>query len=73
MILGSSVVTGAETTARSKVYVVQRKVCLMSKTTLIGLGCLPKEFPEIGRFLQQEECQAVGMVRSDAPARGGTS
>ena len=39
--------------------------------TLMVLECLPKEFPEVGRFLPKEACQALGMVVRDAPARGG--
>ena len=47
-ISGRSVVTGAETTARSMVYVIRGAVCLMSKTTLMAQRCLILNFPEIG-------------------------
>ena len=64
-------VTGEETTTRSMVYVIKGKVCLMSKTTLMALGCLPKEFPQIGKFLgtetrlvSKEARQALGIINN---------
>ena len=67
-ISGRSVVTGEETTTKSMVYVIKGKVCLMSKTTLTALGCLPKEFPQIGKYLDTEACQALAIVNNDAHA-----
>ena len=49
-------VTGADTTTRIMVYLIDGKGCLMSKTTLMALECLPKEFPEVGRYLPKEVC-----------------
>ena len=56
---------------------IKGKVCLVSKTTLMKLGCLPKEFPHIGKFLDtetrlvsKEAHQALGIVNKDAPASG---
>ena len=69
-ISGRSVVTGEETTTKSMVYVIKGKVCLMSKTTLTALGCLPKEFPQIGKYLDTEACHALGIANNDAPAIG---
>ena len=49
-ISGVSVVTGKEITVQSMVYVVKGKSCLLSRATLTALGCLPDNFPEVGRF-----------------------
>ena len=72
-----SVVTGEETTTRSMVYVIKGKVCLMSKTILMALGCLAKEFPQIVKYLDaearlvsREACQVLGIVKKDAPHIG---
>ena len=35
---------------RGMVNVIRGKACLMSKTTPRALGCLPEDFPEVGRF-----------------------
>ena len=51
-IWGKSVVTGKTVMVRGMVYVIRGKACLMSKTTLRALGCLPEDFPEVGRFLR---------------------
>ena len=49
-ISGKSVVSGEEITAHSQVFVVRGKCCLLSRSILSELGCLPEKFPEIGRF-----------------------
>ena len=63
-ISGKSVVSGEEITAHSQVFVVRGKCCLLSRSILSELGCLPEKFPEIGRF---PNSKAI-----DQPA-GGTS
>ena len=49
-VSGKSVVDEKEITASCQVYVVKGKCCLLSRAILSALGCLPEEFPEIGRF-----------------------
>ena len=39
---------------RGMVNVIRGKACLMSKTTPRALGCLPEDFPEVGRFLHHK-------------------
>ena len=57
---GRSILTGEETTARSLVYVIKGRVCLLSKSTLMALGCLHRNFPEVGRFLPEVSLMAMG-------------
>ena len=53
-IWGNSVVTGEKVMIPGMVYVVRGKAYLMSKTTPRALGCLPEDFPEVGRFLHHK-------------------
>ena len=45
------------------VYVIKGANCLMSRSTLQGLGCLPKSFPEVGKY--DEGIAQVNYVAAD--------
>ena len=49
-ITGTSKETGQSKTVHTMIYVIRGANCLMSRSTLQGLGCLPNSFPEVGKF-----------------------
>ena len=49
-ITGTSKETGQSNTVHSMIYMIRGANCLMSRSTLQGLGCLPKSFPEVGKY-----------------------
>ena len=65
-ISGTSQFYGLERTVQNMVYVIKGDICLMSKATLISLGCLPANFPEIGKFNQPTRGAAVSKVTAGA-------
>ena len=61
-ISGNSIVSGDKLIVNRMVYVIKGNCCLMSKATLTALGCLPENFPEIGRFTASHVEGADGVV-----------
>ena len=53
-VSGRLVTTGTDTTVRSMVYVINGDFCLTSRGTVLVIGCLPQQSPEIGQFLMEE-------------------
>ena len=52
-ISGTSKDTGQDKTVHTMVYVLQGANCPLSRSTLKELGCLPKSFPEVGKFNEE--------------------
>merc|ERR1712106_453363 len=57
-ITGTSETTKQSKTVHTMVYVIKGANCLMSRSTLLGLGCLPKSFPEIGKY-DEDNAQVI--------------
>merc|ERR1712106_1249732 len=57
-INGTSETTKQSKTVHTIVYVIKGANCLMSRSTLQGLGCLPKSFPEIGKY-DEDNAQVI--------------
>merc|ERR1712106_334313 len=74
-ITGTSETTKISKTVHTMVYVIGGTNCLMSRSTLQGLGCLPKSFPEVGKY--DEDNAQVNYVaadlKGDAPRRSPDS
>ena len=62
-ISGTSKETGQNKTVHTMVYVLRGANCLMSRSTLQELGCLPKSFPEVGKF--DEETARANQVTTE--------
>ena len=62
-ITGISEATRQSKTVHTMVYVIKGANCLMSRSTLQGLGCLPKSFPEVGKY--DEGIAQVNYVAAD--------
>ena len=52
------------------VYVLKGSNCLMSKSTLMELGCLPKSFPEIGRFNKGDGDASANKITAEPSETG---
>ena len=50
MVSGISVTSGTDMPARTMVYVFSGHACLISRGTLLVIGCLPQQFPEMDGF-----------------------
>ena len=71
-VSGISVTSGTDIPARTMVYVYSGHACLISRGTLLVIGCLPQQFPEIGWFLLKEETKDnVGEDMDGAQSREG--
>ena len=66
-ISGTSRDDGQERTVHTLVYVLKGSNCLMSKSTLMKLGCLPKAFPEIGRFNEDNGTMSMNQLAAGPP------
>ena len=65
-ISGTSKETGQNKTVHTMVYVLRGANCLMSRSTLQELGCLPKSFPEVGKF-DEETVRANQVTTEPSP------
>ena len=61
---------GQERTVHTLVYVLKGSNCLMSKSILMKLGCLPKAFPEIGRFNEDDGMMSMNQLAAGPPVTG---
>jgi hypothetical protein len=52
--------SGEVVEAKSMVYVIEGSIVLVSREVLETLGCIPKEFPKVGQFLEHDDKALTG-------------
>ena len=59
--------------SRTMVYVIEGDIILVSRAVLETLGCIPKSFPKVGEFLENDDEAITGKAFAVNPSPTGWS